>query len=114
MEIHEWMVGYTRQTEWIDRRGIFLWVAFYAGALGGGLYLASLYFHSLWGMFLSWLIIAGIKGGAHLIDLGKPWRFWRMVFRPGTSWLSRGIIFELDAQIRFVRVWVQHGDRAHR
>jgi formate-dependent nitrite reductase membrane component NrfD len=95
MEVHEWMVRYTRQTEWIDRRGIFLWIAFYAGALGGGLYLVSLFFNSLWGMFLSWLIIAGIKGGAHLLDLGRPTRFWRMVFRPGTSWLSRGIIFEL-------------------
>jgi formate-dependent nitrite reductase membrane component NrfD len=36
-----------------------------------------------------------IKGGAHLIFLGKPLRFWRIVFRPGTSWLSRGIIFVL-------------------
>ena len=96
MEIHEWMINYTRQTEWIDRRGIFLWIAFYAGGLGGGLYLVSLYFNSLWGMFLSWLIIAVIKGGAHLIYLGKPLRFWRIVFRPGSSWLARGIIFLLS------------------
>jgi len=95
LEIHEWMINYTRQTEWIDRRGIFLWIAFYAGGLGGGLYLVSLYFNSLWGMFVSWLIIAVIKGGAHLIYLGKPLRFWRIVFRPNTSWLARGIIFVL-------------------
>jgi formate-dependent nitrite reductase membrane component NrfD len=87
------MINYTRQTEWIDRRGIFLWIAFYAGGLGGGLYLVSLYFNSLWGMFISWLIIAVIKGGAHLIYLGKPLRFWRIIFRPNTSWLARGIIF---------------------
>ena len=93
MEIHEWMINYTRQTEWIDRRGIFLWIAFYAGGLGGGLYLVSLYFNSLWGMFISWLIIAVIKGVAHLIFLGKPLRFWRIIFRPGSSWLARGIIF---------------------
>jgi formate-dependent nitrite reductase membrane component NrfD len=93
LEIHEWMIKYTHQTEWIDRRGIFLWIAFYAGGLGGGLYLVSLYFNSLWGMFLSWLIIAVIKGGAHLIFLGKPLRFWRIVIRPNSSWLSRGIIF---------------------
>ncbi len=93
MEIHEWMINYTRQTEWIDRRGIFLWIAFYAGGLGGGLYLVSLYFNSLWGMFISWLIIAVIKGGAHLIYLGKPLRFWRIILRPNTSWLARGIIF---------------------
>lgn len=93
MEIHEWMIKYTRQTEWIDRRGIFLWIAFYAGGLGGGLYLVSLYFNNLWGMFVSWLIIAVIKGGAHLIYLGKPLRFWRIIFKPNTSWLARGIIF---------------------
>jgi formate-dependent nitrite reductase membrane component NrfD len=95
LEIHEWMINYTRQTEWIDRRGIFLWIAFYAGGLGGGLYLVSLYFNSLWGMFVSWLIIAVIKGGAHLIYLGKPLRFWRIVSRPNSSWLARGIIFVL-------------------
>jgi formate-dependent nitrite reductase membrane component NrfD len=87
------MINYTRQTEWIDRRGIFLWIAFYAGGLGGGLYLVSLYFNSLWGMFLSWLIIAVVKGGAHLIYLGKPQRFWRIILRPNSSWLARGIIF---------------------
>jgi formate-dependent nitrite reductase membrane component NrfD len=87
------MINYTRQTEWIDRRGIFLWIAFYAGGLGGGLYLVSLYFNSLWGMFISWLIIAVIKGGAHLIYLGKPLRFWRIILRPNSSWLARGIIF---------------------
>jgi len=91
--IHDWMVNYTRQTEWIDRRGLFLWVAFFSGTLGGGLYLASLYFNSIWGMFAGWLIIAVIKGGAHMMDLGKPWRAWRMVMRPGSSWMSRGLIF---------------------
>ncbi len=93
MEIHQWMVNYTRQTEWIDKRGIFLWIAFYAGGLGGGLYLVSLYFNSLWGMLISWLIIAIIKGGTHLIYLGKPLRFLRIISRPRTSWLARGFIF---------------------
>jgi formate-dependent nitrite reductase membrane component NrfD len=93
MQVHEWMINYTRQTEWIDRRGIFLWIAFYAGGLGGGLYLVSLYFNSLWGMFISWLIIAVIKGGTHLMYLGKPLRFWRIITRPQTSWLARGFIF---------------------
>ncbi len=95
MEAHEWMINYTRQTEWIDRRGIWLWIAFYAGGLGGGLYLVSLFFNSLEGMFISWLIIAVIKGGAHLVYLGKPLRFWRIVTRPQSSWLARGILFVL-------------------
>ena len=93
MEAHQWMINYTHQTEWIERRGLFLWIAFYAGGLGGGLYLVSLYFNSLWGMLVSWLIIAVIKGGTHLIYLGKPLRFWRIVTRPQTSWLARGFIF---------------------
>jgi formate-dependent nitrite reductase membrane component NrfD len=95
MQVHEWMINYTRQTEWIDRRGLFLWLAFYAGGLGGGLYLVSLYFNSIWGMFLGWLVVGGIKGTAHLIFLGKPLRAWRIVFRPQSSWLSRGILFVL-------------------
>jgi formate-dependent nitrite reductase membrane component NrfD len=93
MEVYQWMINYTRQTEWIDKRGIFLWIAFYAGGLGGGLYLVSLYFNSLWGMFIGWLIIGVIKGGTHLAFLGKPWRFWRIMSHPQTSWLARGFIF---------------------
>ena len=87
------MINYTRQSEWIDRRGLILWIAFYTGGLGGGLYLVSLFFNSPWGMFISWLIIAVIKGGAHLIYLGKPQRFWRIITRPQSSWLARGFIF---------------------
>ncbi len=89
------MVSYTRQSEWIDRRGLFLWLAFYAGGLGGGLYLVSLLFNNLWGMFIGWLIVVGIKGSAHLIFLGRPLRAWRMVRRPHSSWISRGITFVL-------------------
>jgi len=93
MEIHEWMVKPTYQTEWIQRRGIFLWLALYTGGLGGGLYLVSLYFNSLIGMIISFFIIALLKGGFHIAFLGKPWRFWRIVSRPQTSWLTRGFIF---------------------
>lgn len=93
MEVHEWMIKYTRQTEWIDRRGIFLWLALYTGGLGGGLYLVSLWFNSFWGMVIGWFIVAVLKGGFHLAFLGRPWRFWRIMSRPHTSWLARGFIF---------------------
>jgi sulfite dehydrogenase (quinone) subunit SoeC len=93
MEAHEWMVRSTYQSEWITRRGIFLWLAMYAGGLGGGLYLVSLYFNSVIGMLISLLIVAGLKGGFHFAYLGKPLRFWRMMFRPQTSWIARGFIF---------------------
>ena len=29
MKLNEWMVKPTPQTEWIDRRGILLWLAFF-------------------------------------------------------------------------------------
>ena len=92
MKPYEWMTTYTPQQEWIEKRGIFMPLAFYFGSLGGGLYLVSLYFDSLLGMFIAWLIVGGLKGGSHLIDLGRPFRSWRMVFRPQSSWISRGLI----------------------
>ena len=93
MKPYEWMVKYTPQKEWIEGQGIFLWLAFYVGGLGGGLYLVSLYFNSMWGMLVSWVIVAVLKGGFHLLYLGKPLRFWRILAKPQTSWISRGFIF---------------------
>ncbi len=97
MKLYEWMVKYTPQTEWIERRGILMWLAEVSGGLGGGLYLVSLYLNSLWGMFIGWLIILLLKGGFHIAYLGKPLRFWRMMppFSNGwkTSWIARGLIF---------------------
>lgn len=95
MVTHEWMLKGNRQTEWIDKRGILLWLAFYTGGLGGGLYLVSLFFNNFWGMALGWFIVAGLKGSFHLIFLGKPIRCWRLIMHPQTSWLSRGLWFVL-------------------
>jgi len=93
MEPYEWMVEYTPQTEWIERRGILIWLAEVSNGIGGGLYLVSLYLNSLLGMFLSWIVIIILKGGFHFAYLGKPMRFWRMALKPRTSWLARGFIF---------------------
>jgi len=93
MKSCEWMVKYTPQTQWVDQRGIFVWLAFYVGILGGGSYLASLYFNNLWGMFISWLIILVLKGGLHVAHSRRPVKLWRMILRPQTSWISRGLIF---------------------
>jgi sulfite dehydrogenase (quinone) subunit SoeC len=95
MEAHEWMVRSTYQTEWITGRGKFLWLAMYTGGLGGGLYLVSLYFNSLIGMTIGMLIVAVLKGSFHFAYLGKPWRFWRIIMKPKTSWITRGLIFVL-------------------
>lgn len=92
MKLYEWMVKPTAQTEWIDKKGILMWLAEVGGGIGGGLYLVALFFDNLLGMLLGWLIVALWKGGLHLAYLGKPTRFWRILAKPGTSWLSRGFI----------------------
>jgi formate-dependent nitrite reductase membrane component NrfD len=93
MKPYDWMVTYTPQTEWIEGRGLLLWLAFYTGGLGGGLYLVSSYYDSFPGMVVSWAIVAILKGGFHIAYLGKPMRFWRIIMRPQTSWVSRGFLF---------------------
>ena len=92
MKPYEWMVKYTPQTDWIERKGMLIWLSLYAGILGGGFYLVSLYFNSLVGMFISWLIILVIKSGLHLAHAERPLKLWRMFLRPQTSWISRGLI----------------------
>jgi formate-dependent nitrite reductase membrane component NrfD len=92
-EKYEWMVKYTPQTEWIERRGILLWLAFFFIEFGAGLYFISIFFNSQWGMLIGWLICLVLGGGTHLLYLGRPLRFYRAVLRPHTSWISRGIIF---------------------
>ena len=89
---YDFMVKYTPQKEWIEGHGILLAFAFFFGGISGGLYLASLYFDSIWGMFIAWLL-ALIMGLVDLAHLSKPLRSWRMVLKPKTSWITRGLIF---------------------
>ncbi len=107
MTIHKWMTDYTPQTEWIERRGIMVWIAEVCTSIGSGLYLISLFLSlvpgyeklSWWGMLIAWLIIMFLKIPLHLAYFGKPWRFWRTIppFSNGwkTSWFARGIIFSI-------------------
>jgi sulfite dehydrogenase (quinone) subunit SoeC len=92
MKPYEWMVKYTGQTAWVERRGRFVWLALYVGLLGGGSYLASLYFNNFLGMVVSWLIILVLKTGLHMAHSRSPLKLWRMILRPQTSWISRGLI----------------------
>lgn len=95
MRPYEWMVTYTPQTAWIERKGLLIWLSLYVGMLGGGTYLAALYFGSQLGMTLGWLIILIIKSGLHLAHAERPNRLWRMMLRPQTSWISRGLILTI-------------------
>jgi len=94
---HEWMVKPMQQTEWIERRGLLVWLAEVFSALGTGLYLVALFVNNWWGALLGWLIIVLLKLPLHLMYLGKPLRFWRTMppFSGAwrTSWIARGIFF---------------------
>lgn len=97
MVTHEWMVKPMRQTEWIDGKGLMVWLAEVFSALGSGLYLVSLFTGSWWGALFGWLMIVLFKFPLHLLYLGKPLRFWR-AFPPfskawRTSWMARGVVF---------------------
>ena len=47
MVTHEWMVKPMAQTEWIEGKGLLVWLAEVFSALGTGLYLVSLFFGSV-------------------------------------------------------------------
>jgi formate-dependent nitrite reductase membrane component NrfD len=113
MVTHDWMVKNTPQTEWIERRGVLVWIAEVFTSLGAGLYLVSIFFNNWWGMLAAWLIIVFLKLPLHLMYFGKPLRFWRTVppFSNAwkTSWFTRGIIFSvLFSGIVFIQLIITY------
>jgi formate-dependent nitrite reductase membrane component NrfD len=89
---HEFMIKFTPNTKWAEGSGVLIVVAFFLGGVGGGLYILSLLFYDILGMFIGWLLVL-LVGLADMVHLHKPLRFWRMVQRPGSSWIARGFIF---------------------
>jgi formate-dependent nitrite reductase membrane component NrfD len=80
------------QKHWSEGKGLFIIGAFFCGGVAGGLYLTSLYFNVLWGMFIA-LICALIMGIFDLGHLKRKTIVWRIASRPGSSWISIGFIF---------------------
>ncbi|MDD5007394.1 MAG: polysulfide reductase NrfD [Syntrophorhabdaceae bacterium] len=93
VKAYDWMVKCTPQTEWIEHKGILLWLAFFFIELGAGAYFVGSFFNSLPAKGIGWLLCGLLGGGLHFLYLGRPFRFYRMVVRPQTSWISRGMIF---------------------
>jgi formate-dependent nitrite reductase membrane component NrfD len=85
----EW--GFGGQRKWRD--GLLL-LAFFFGGVGAGQFLISTLLEK-WPLsaLIGLLIVLIGKGAAHILFLGRPSRFWRIFFRPQTSWISRGLIF---------------------
>ncbi|MHB1407813.1 MAG: NrfD/PsrC family molybdoenzyme membrane anchor subunit [Desulfitobacteriaceae bacterium] len=82
----EFVAGFRLQTEWAT----LIAAAFFFGKIGAGLFLMSLFTGSSVGALVGLLIVLIGKGGAHLLYLGRPERFWRALTKPGTSWVARG------------------------
>lgn len=102
---YEWMVNPTRQQQWIDDKGIFLWLAFFFSEIGAGLYFVSMFYEYKLGLILGWLITLVLGGVIHVLYLGNPTRAWRMIMKPNTSELSRGIwIIGVFAALGFLQI----------
>ncbi len=89
---YDFMVKYQQQKDWIDGRGNFIAFAFFLGGIAGGLFLAAAYFDNLLGIFIAFLL-TGLMGASYMLHLTHPMRFWRMMSKPGTSWIARGFTF---------------------
>ena len=79
MVTHEWMIKPMAQAEWIEGKGLLVWLAEVFSALGTGLYLVSLFFSqadsevtAFWGGMLGWICIAIFKLPLHLPTSGSP------------------------------------------
>ena len=90
---NKFVMGARFQRDWIEGRGLWLLAAIYFGGVGGGLFIASVVVNWHLGILIALGITAILKGGAHLLFLTQPWKFWRIFWRPQTSWISRGIYF---------------------
>ncbi len=79
------------QQEWSWLLAIWLFL----GGSGSGLFLLFMIFDlplAFAGISLGLVMCGGV---VLLAELGNPLRVWRTVARPGTSWLSRGVLFVL-------------------
>ncbi len=83
---NEFVAGFRQQTEWAG----LIASAFFFGKVGAGLFMLSVFTRSRLGLLIGLLIVLCGKGGAHILYLGKPTRFWRGMSRPGSSWVARG------------------------
>ena len=87
MEKREFSVGIRQQQEW----KLLIIVALFLTGSGAGLFFFALIIGFLLGMVLGVLsIMAGCL--FLLADLHRPQAAWRLISRPQSSWMSRGVI----------------------
>jgi formate-dependent nitrite reductase membrane component NrfD len=90
---YEWMTKPTPQEEWIEGGGKSIWLALFFTETGAGLFFVSIFFKSPLGMILGWVLCMLLGCGFFLVHLGHPFRIFRAILRPQSSWISRGGLF---------------------
>jgi DMSO reductase anchor subunit len=80
---------YRPQREWAEGRGFFLIVGHFLVGLAAGAWLFGLIFGDHFSLIGAWLL-AGLGGLAHLVNIARPGRAFRMMTQARTSWVSRG------------------------
>lgn len=81
-------IGYQAQGQW----SWLITSAFFLGSVGAGLFLISYFSGFRLGAGIGLLIVGVGKTTAHLLYLGRPERFLRVITRWRTSWIARGAI----------------------
>jgi len=79
------------QREWAEGRGLLLILAHFLTGAGAGAWLFAVPYGLGLGLVVGFLLVA-LGGIAHLLFLGRPERFWRMVSHFGSSWITRGLV----------------------
>ncbi|MCL6610320.1 MAG: polysulfide reductase NrfD [Peptococcaceae bacterium] len=83
----EFVMGYRKQSVWSK----WIALAFFFGKVGSGMFILAVLLNTPL-IALAGLVIENVgKGGALLIHLGRPARFWRAMTRPQSSWISRTV-----------------------
>ncbi len=89
---YEFMIFPTVQKAWIEGKGRLLWLGLFFVEFGACLFLVSSIFHCRWGETAGWLIASILGVGCHFLFLGHPFRLYRAIRKPGSAWISRGLI----------------------
>jgi formate-dependent nitrite reductase membrane component NrfD len=79
------------QREWAEGRGLLLILAHFLTGSGAGAWIFAVFLSLDLGMIVGFVLVA-LGSLAHLLFLGRPERFWRMMTGFGSSWISRGFV----------------------
>ncbi len=78
------------QREWSEGRGLLLILAHFLTGTGAGAWTFAAFLSLNQGLVVGFVLVV-LGAMAHLVFLGRPERFWRMMTRFNSSWISRGL-----------------------